>query len=84
MIRRVGTSVGLIALAFWAPWYILFVCVVIATLLIHDYYEGVVIGLFFDLVYGNSSASGVPVATVLAMVALIAGPLLRARLRWYS
>lgn len=84
MIGRALTSAGLVALSFWAPWQVLFLGIVLATLLVRDYYEGVAIAIFFDLLYGNQAASGFPIATALTIGALAAGPFLRARLRWYS
>lgn len=81
---RVLVGAGLIALAFWAPWHVLFLGIVLASLLIRDYYEGVAIALFFDLLYGNHAASGFPLATALAVCALVVGPFLRTHLRWYS
>ncbi|OHA83324.1 MAG: hypothetical protein A2408_03330 [Candidatus Yonathbacteria bacterium RIFOXYC1_FULL_52_10] len=84
ILRRIAIGVTLVSVALWAPWPVFLAGLVLAALLIEDYYEGVAIGLFFDLLYGNASASSVPLGAGLVLGALLAGPFLRAHLRWYS
>ena len=59
MVTRILLTLFFIALILYTPWWIAFFGVVLGAFYIRTYYEIIVLGIFFDLLYGAGSGFAV-------------------------
>ncbi len=52
MIKRISANLGLIIALFFAPWWVTLTLGIIATFYFSSYYEFMVFGALFDILYG--------------------------------
>lgn len=84
MMRRIAFD-GLLVFALVSfPWYIFVPLVLLSCIFITDFYEGLILAVSFDLLYGASSVTTIPYVALLAMGAFALSPFFRANLRWYA
>lgn len=57
MYKRITCDIALILVLFYAPWWATLVLAVIATFYFSSYYEVMVLGALFDILYGSAKSS---------------------------
>lgn len=81
MTKRLAGDVFLVLSALFLPWWITAPLILAGCVFVESFYEGVVLAVIIDLVYGTTP---LPYLTAAALLVFLVSPVLRERVRWYS
>ncbi len=80
---KLGITLGLIIMAFYLPWWITFIALVLLVIILPNFYPALIIGLVLDLTYGYQPAMifhfPLPFTLILIIIYFLA-PAIKSRL----
>ena len=85
LAKRLGATAILLGLMFFLPWWLWFIGLIFAAILYAYYYEGLILALIYDLIFGawQIKAFNLPfLMTLLVIIVLLLATPIRYRL-WH-